>query len=144
MDDRPTTCRRLMHPSASHSPAEFRGYMKSSALANILNIGQHAEAQTFHDNTFLDDHVDNDELPPSCSHKYIYKSVSPKAARMSELPMAMVASACVGIKEGLTSMRSMATSSPDSASASQMKCASRKLRPPRTGVPVDAATLGSV
>lgn len=72
-----------------------------------------------------------------------YKRVSPNALRTNEHPARMVSAAPTVSRLGFTSTRSMATRLPVSWTHSQMKSPSRRVRPPRTGVPVLGAHWGS-
>lgn len=72
-----------------------------------------------------------------------YRSVSPNALRTNEQPARIVSVAPIVSKLGLTSTRSIATRLPVSWTHSQMKSPSRRVRPPRTGVPVLGAHCGS-
>lgn len=75
-----------------------------------------------------------------------YNNDSPRAHLTNEQPALTVSCAprsFSGAKLGLTSTRSMATKLPVSCTLSQIKSPSRSVNPPRTGVPVLGAHIGS-
>lgn len=80
---------------------------------------------------------------PVTAHGNLYNSVSPSAHLTIEQPALTVSSAPCSSKLGLTSTRSMAIRLPVSWTHSAMKSPSRRVRPPRTGVPVLGAHIGS-
>ncbi|KAF2455394.1 hypothetical protein BDY21DRAFT_75160 [Lineolata rhizophorae] len=69
--------------------------------------------------------------------------VSPNAHLTMEQPARTVSAAPWASRLGLTSTRSSATRLPVAATHSAMKSPSRSVRPPRTGVPVLGAHMGS-
>lgn len=72
-----------------------------------------------------------------------YSKVSPSAHLTMLQPARTVSLAPCSSRLGFTSTRSSATSEPVSATHSAMKSPSRRVNPPRTGVPVLGAHMGS-
>ena len=72
-----------------------------------------------------------------------HNSVSPNAHLTNEHPARIVSAAPPASSDGFTSTKSIATRLPVSCTHSAMKSPSRRVRPPRTGVPVLGAHCGS-